>query len=263
MSRYGYSWVTNEGLLAFEDVLTHDQTWKAVQGQPLSEQDRSDAEVSLQMRADVLIKSMLLTALVGLKAVTLGGSETPAEADGPWDRVQRLLDLDLSREELSIDAARVEAAQYLRGVLLAGGKTGQTSLSFDAEVDFGVKQSLLAKEPQVAQAITLLGLGERMAEVKSTTERLSHAMGHVGGARAQAKSAQANIARKRCIAAFNNAHQTLALLLDAASGDAARAHLSALIAPFQALLARHSPAPSAPKGEVEPPKVEPPTEPTA
>jgi hypothetical protein len=102
--------------------------------------------------------------------------------------------------------------------------------------------------------LSLLGLGARMHEVSETTSRLSAAVGRVEGARAQSKGVQAKQARLHCAAVFNNVHESLSLLLAQATSDPARQHLSALLAPFQSLLARHAaPPPSPPKADPDAP----------
>lgn len=78
------------------------------------------------------------------------GSSTAVvtERDAEWDSAQRALNLCLATAAEHKDPAVREAAGRLRGALLKGAGTEQTTLSYDEEVDYGRQQLLrAAKDP--------------------------------------------------------------------------------------------------------------------
>lgn len=241
MTLHGYSSVSNDGLIAFEDELLQRAPWAEIQTPSDHHQVCADPSARLSLRADASIKLGLLLAIAALKRARYDIPTTAADIDPKWDREQRLADLDLDREALSEDPARVAAAQLIRDVVFQGHKTGQTSFSYQDEVDFGRHQVAAAQAPHVAQALSLLGMTDRVARIGALTDALSRALGRADQAKALSQYQQTRLSRQHCVAAFNSAHDALSLCATQATTDAARAHFAALLAPFQALLTRHAP----------------------
>jgi hypothetical protein len=239
MSSHGYASVTNEGFIAFSSELATQTPWKDIPDDDAAAVCAS-ADARCALRADAALKLGLCVAINALQVAVIGDQTTPAEVDPKWDREQRLADLDLSREELSEDPDRVAAAHLIREVMFKGHKTKQTRFTFQEQVDFGRHQASVAQDATVSKALQLLDMTERLARVRDLTEALAAALGRADQAPTLAKHDQRRLARQQCVAAFNAAHNTLNLWSTQATTDTARAHFAALLAPLQALLARHS-----------------------
>ena len=239
--QHGYSHTSDEGLLSFGATLQDRTPWKEIQGDALTDEQLADPNVIAGMRADQALKVMILSACNTLQAIFVGDFKTPAEASAESDRVQRLVHLDLAREELSNDPKRVEAAAYLRGVLLEGGTTGHTNLSYEQKADFLGKQEAMLGASKVEDAVLLLDMSERMAQVSATTSTFARSLGRSDKDADKSRSHRMRKAKRHGVAVLNNAHNTLSLWLSQAKGDAARKHFMALLAPFEELLARHVP----------------------
>lgn len=249
---HGYSGLADEDLMSFEEVITGDAPWKDVPGHILTDEERENPHVMMGMRVDQALKSMLLSVFVPLKVVFADEFKTPKQADMRYDTVQRLIDLDLQREELGGDPRRVAAARHLRKVLLEGGGTAHTMYEYADEVAFGGKQVALLQQPTVVEALTLLGMTERMNEAVEATRGLAVALGKGGKEADKSRYRRLVEGRRQAVAVLNHVHNTLVLWRGQAKGDAAKRHFDGLLKPFLELLDRAEPAAQKPAGEEAP-----------
>ncbi len=173
------------------------------------------------------------------------GSSTAVvtERDAEWDSAQRALNLCLATAAEHKDPAVREAAGRLRGALLKGAGTEQTTLSYDEEVDYGRQQLLrAAKDPLAADAKKIPGLRDHLARIDEATEALAKAIGRgPGQKRAAAPSKRLREAMSACVTAFNAIHDEIAWTVEHTPPGKVRDHLEALHAPFLALLDRYPP----------------------
>lgn len=245
MSLKGYSFVPDQGYIAFPKDL-EVSSWGSVVAVAIPETGIADAEVMLGSRVDGVLKGLVLFGVSALGAAVNRMPSAASVADNGFDRQERILDADLARALLDDDPARVAAAEVLRDALLLGDGTDQTQLAFQDEVNFGRSQVDLAKQPNISSALALLGLTDRIARISEATERLAIAIGRSDQDASLSAAKRLKLARVQCAAIFNVIHQTLDQLKTASATPTARDRFSALLAPFEALLARHprpSPAP--------------------
>jgi hypothetical protein len=143
-----------------------------------------------------------LTEALGLLRQAVGAEDRAVELDQAWDRLQRRLDGMLTADTYHDDPDRQAAAQRLRKLLTLGNGTGQTGLSFQAEVDFGNRQALLVGH-ECAADVALLGYGPLFAAIDAATRALAAKCSAATTARA--RGAQRAPARRpeRCVTAFN------------------------------------------------------------
>jgi hypothetical protein len=241
----GFSFVPVEGWLGFKADF-EASLWGKIVVNPHLFFTMSDAELALALRHDQAMKLKIVAALLQVEAASVAEPAAAVVADGGWDRVERLLDLDVKRERLSEDVKRRDAAELLHGELLAGGGTAQTKFTYDDEVDFGRMQKAKMQQPAVAEAVNLLGLQARMQEIDAATEQLAQVLGRIGEQRAQPPMKRLNNAVKRCVKVCNIVYKSLQLYQDAATTDVARRTFADLLAPFDQLLQRHQPKPTPP-----------------
>jgi len=255
MARYGYSGVPDTALVAFGQDLNQG-AWAEVASHPVPFSDPGFAISLMEAPLLVGLKARALADIDTLSGCLLVGANATDQADYNWDTSQRLLNLDLAREELSAEPNRRAAAQRLRTKLLKGGTTAQTNFSLDAEVDFGRLQAKSAQNEEVAADITLLGLGARMTEIGERTEALATIIGRdARQGRRSPRSMRVRQATSACVGTLNAVHDQLDWLLSRLPAEASREQLEALRAPFLELLARH------PKGPAEEPPSGPPSPP--
>lgn len=249
---HGYANVSDESVMTFEETITDKAPWKDVPGSVLTDEERENPHVMMGMRADQALKSMLLSVFLAIRRIYAGEFKTRKEADVVFDKTQRLIDLDLQREELSDDPKRVAAARYLRGALLDGGGTGHTMDEYEDEVDFGGRQMALLQQPKIIEALALLGMTGRLNEAVAATKALSLALGRDSEDADKPRSLRLRVARRDVVAALNHVHSTLVLWRGQAKGDAAKRHFDGLLKPFLELLGRAEPAAQKPAGEEAP-----------
>lgn len=254
--KYGYSNVTDTAFVDFAKDLDQGG-WASVVVPPglLSAPDFVTSLMGVPL--PVVLKARLLTDIDFLSRCLLVGASEADQADNDWDTTERLLNLDLAQKELSSDLSHRAAAQRLRTSLMKGGTTAQTRYSLDDEVDFGRYQIELSRKPDVAADIELLELEGRMAEVGERTEKLAAVIGRdARQGRRRPRSVLVRQATSACVGSFNAANDQLDWLLAHLPEDGDRKPIETLLAPLQALLARHPKAPveepPSPSGEPTP-----------
>lgn len=248
----GYSSVPERGFIAFEHDLEAG-AWKAVS---TSDYD-SDSMIAKAPIADApTVVSWKLQARWAIRAlVKATGADNLAKFDAEWDAAQRAITNVNAAAEDHKDPAVREAASRLRANLLAGGGLKQTQDEWDMEVDYGRNQVLLAEDPVIAADIAKVGLGDHLARVHEATEALAKAIGREPGKnRSPARGRRVRDARRACSAAFNAIHDDLAWAIEHTDDFAQKERLQALLAPFEALLARYpaaAPAAEEPAGDAK------------
>jgi hypothetical protein len=231
MSTYGFGRVETDGFLGMIAVL-REGAW----GNIALPSATAPRPVWNLLSQEVRAKVRLSEALDVLRQAVASEDQT-VELDQTWDRLQRRLDGLLTADTYHDDAERRAAALRLRKLLTLGNGTGQTGLSFEAEVDFGLRQTTLAAH-ECAADVALLGYGSVLAAIAGATQALREALGRAGGVGRTVRSQRVRDALAQCGAAFN---LTLAELEEGLSrlpeGDD-RSRYEALRAPLRALLER-------------------------
>jgi hypothetical protein len=192
-------------------------------------------------------------------AVAMAAAGDLATIESNWDAEQRVLEATLTIRYSRGDAAVKAAVMRLRGKLLLGDGTGQTSLPHQQEVDFGRGQLQKVSKSPLKEDAEFLGLGPELAAVGVATEALAAALGRdTPEGRVDAPGTQVRDAKTNCINVFNSVHASLDVCLNYTAPGAERDRLQALLAPLEGGLERARPG-STPKppGE-EPPPGEPP-----
>jgi hypothetical protein len=239
MAGYGYSYVSDKSFVAFLHDLS-EGAWKSVSIAKYDNAERTLSPAMLDAPQPVLWKLRIVWAIAALKDAL--GSGTLDKLDADWDACQRRLYHQLATHADDKSQEIREAAARLQGLLLQGGGTGQTSLDYDGEVDFGRHQILVTGEGQAAADVKKLKLGEALQDIAKATEALAKGLGRTsGGKRPAAPSARQREALAACTAAFNGVHDTIAWFIEHTPGGPELERLQALMAPFEALLERNPP----------------------
>lgn len=252
----GYGSIPDRAFVGFERELD-DGAWKPIVTKKHQEDGEKSAASLLDAPRPVVWKLRLRWG-IGTVLAALGATSL-AELDAAWDAAQRRLFHRIAVGVDDDDRAVRDAADRLAGQMLLGTGTGQTSLDYDGEVDFGRQQMALTQEGgSLAADAKKLKLGDALADVARTTEALAKGLGRATGAKRRAPSRQIRDAVAECAAAFNAVHDDIAWFIARTPAGADRDRLTALLAPLEALLARHAkPAPAAP-AEPAPPQEQPP-----
>lgn len=239
MSNYGYSYVSDKAFVAFLHDLS-EGAWKGVSIIKHDNPEKTVTAATLDASHPVVWKLRIVWAIAALKDAL--GTTTVDKLDAAWDAGQRRLFHQLATHADDKDAEVREAAGRLKAQLLDGDGTGQTILGYDEEVDFGRKQLELVKDGQGAADVKKLKLGDTMQDIKETTEALANGIGRkAGGKRTAAPSTRQREALAVCTAAFNGVHDDIAWFIEHTPNGPDRDKLSALQAPFEALLQRNPP----------------------
>lgn len=259
MTRHGYGYVSEKGYMAF----THDLgegAWAAISITAYDNPEHTLPANPFSVPPDIAWKLRAAWAIAVLRDALGASPEVLAGLDARWDASQRKLFHLLGAAESDQSKAIQDAAKRLKGALLSGNGTEQTTLSYDEEVDYGRNQvALMSSGPLVAD-VTLLGLAAMRDQISQDTEALGQGIGRgPGEKRVPSRSRRIRAAVASCAAAFNGIHGEIAWMIEHTPPGAVRTQLEAMLAPFQALLERY-PAPVMTETGVEPP-VEP-TEPT-
>lgn len=232
MTTYGFGRVETDGFLGMIAVL-REGTWGAIPTPALAGHDTPTWNTLPQ---EARAKLRLTEALETLRQAVASEDRT-VELDQNWDRLQRRLDGLLTADAHHDDPLRQAAAARLRKLLTLGNGTGQTGLSFQAEVDFGSRQATLAAETCAAD-VALLGYGPLLAAIDGATRALADALGRAAGGSRTVRSQRLRDAVAQCGAAFNLTFAELEEGIRRLPPGAARSRYEALRAPLQALLDR-------------------------
>lgn len=251
MTTFGYSFASDRGLIAFPQDLANS-AWRDVPALPVGDLDAlGDALLSAPFTSALLW--MVQTSIHHLAQAVERAPSAASVADDGFDHRQRAFDASLDLALLSDDPAEVAAAQRLKDALTLGGGTAQTALSYQDEVDFGRDQVRRAQQPPLSDDVAALNLTRRVADIHAATERLALTLGRIDQDPNLPPSRRLILTRAACTTTLNCVHTLLNNLRANAPSAATRDQISKLLAPFEALLARH-PAPQkanvkAPEGE--------------
>jgi hypothetical protein len=257
MAARGYGNVPDRAFIAFEREL-EDSAWKSISTKKYDEPAKESAAALLNADPPVVWKVRLRSGIGAVLAAL--GAPALNTLDNAWDAAQRRL---FHRIAAGIDDENRDvrdAADRLLAGLLSGTGTAQTQLDCNAEVDFGRHQiKLTTGGGHLAADAKKLKLADALADVQKTTEALAKALGRSSGEKRKPPSRQLRDAVAECAASFNAVHDDLAWFISRTPRGSERDHLEALLAPFEALLARTtaapvaSPAPEAPsEPQIEP-----------
>lgn len=238
MASFGYSNVTDRGFVAFGEELEQG-AWGEVPTGKLVDKARGNAAALIDAPHPVVWKLRLRWAIDGVVAAL--GAVSLVDLDGAWDACQRRLFHRIGAGVDDKDKAIRAAADRLRAGLLLGNGTGQTQLDYDQEVDFGLQQLALTKSggPLAADA-KKVGIADVLGDIDAATAALAAGIGRRGGAKRKAPSRALREAMVACVAAFNGVHDAIAWFVESTPPGKDRDGLSALLAPLDALLARHA-----------------------
>jgi hypothetical protein len=253
MTRYGYGYVPDKGFISIVNDLS-EGAWKDI---PIKKHDHPEQRLNPALLEScslpVLWKLRATWAIATLRDALGAGSAILDQLDGDWDSGQRKLNFAIGGAGEDDDPEKREAAERLRGALLLGNGIAQTKLSWEEEVDFGRQQVTLTKEGSLAADARLIGLQPHLKVVEKTTEALARGLGRsFEQKRVGTRAARLREALGGCAAAFNGIHSEITWFLDHTEDGAARARLSQLLVPLQALLERYPSKGSAHTGDPAP-----------
>ena len=249
MARYGYSFVSDKGFIAFAHDL-NEGAWKSISIEKYDVPDRMPSLSLVEAPRPVVWKLRAMWAIASLRDILGGASaEVLAQLDGDWDSAQRKLYHHLGSASEEKDAGKRAAVERLRGALLRGGGTGQTTLAYDDEVDFGRQQIALVRSEPLAADAKKVGLATIIKQIDEATEALAKGLGRGPGQKRSApRSTRLREALTECSTAFNWIHQDLVWTAEHTPPGPARTLLDELLAPFAALLSRLPASGAAAKG---------------
>lgn len=253
MAAYGYSYVAQEGFVAFRGEL-NGGAWGAIDIQPFRLDDAKPAGLSvLDAPRRVAWKLCLgwAIALLTDEAGTVTADEQ-ASADVAWDLSERRLSLQVAVHEASEDPAEVAAAGRIRSALLSGSGTAQTVLAWEKEVDYGRNQVTLATTAPLAADIKLLKLEPFIEDVSKKTEALAAAIGRGSNKSTDTRTNRVRAANAECRQAFNRVHDDIVWHREHTSDPAQIKLLTELEAPLLSMLERYPASPAKPTEEKPP-----------
>lgn len=160
--------------------------------------------------------------------------------DSRWDQAQRRLTTATRLKQTDPDAAVVAAANVIAATLLwEGGGLGQTTLSYEDEVDFGLVQIKRSQEATVAQALEDTELRPVMEEVREATLAFEQALRRAPGqGKALAPAAALRAATRACAHNFARSYIIVEALIEATPSGAEADALRTLLQPLDALADR-------------------------
>lgn len=243
MPGQGYGVVTDSGFIGFEAELNEPEgAWGQIVTKKWEKGAESSAASLLDAPRTVEWKLRLRFGLGALIAAL--GAQSLGELDAAWDSAQRRLFYRIASARDDKNPAVRAAGDRLAAGLLAGTGTFQTTYDLEGEVDFGRKQIALTnpdKGPLAADA-KKAGLEIVLADIHQATEDLAKAIGRPAGKKRKVPSKQLRDALGQCVSAFNAVHDNLLWYIEHTPAGPDRDKLSALLAPLDALLERHTPA---------------------
>ncbi len=237
MEQSSFKHVTETGYRALADEFNQG-AWATVDITPFV--DAQGAIVKPLCTALVTVKIEILATIASL-ASARSSVYSATDLNRIWDNFQRQLNLTLSTAATDPDAHKRAAALRLQKLLLRGGGTGQTSLKYQQEIDFGREQIKAAAKDEAAKDIALLAIDSLMASIGTATENLAEAIGH--GGTDQRPSEQVRGAKAECAAACIWAVHTLTRLGNRGTVAGDRELAVKLVDTLLTLAARY-PAPS-------------------
>lgn len=232
MSQVSYGHATEEGFLSLLDALKQGD-WGAIRIP-----DNPSPQDILALSVVAMCKMQLMSALLAMRRLLHPRPEDAAEVfDQEWDRVQRAYNADITALENHKDPQTRADGAFLRAASLKGQGTGQTSLRYEAEVQWGLAQVEKANDESLKPIIDRHNLQARIDEIEATTRALAESIGWDLTSHTRLRPAlQKRVALQRCARICVNIHnhlQAAADLLPSLSPEAQ--HIHALLAPLQKL----------------------------
>ena len=250
MATYGYGGLKDRVFISFEKEL-EEGAWKEIATKKFEAEAKESVGALLKAPLPVTWKLRMRFGIASVLSAL--GVPQISELDAVWDASQRRLFHRLGAAVDDKDPAVRAAADRLCSLLLLGTGTQQTQLEYEDEVDFGRKQVAAARHggPFAADA-KLARIDGEIADIDKATEALAAGLNRPTGGKRRAPSQQVREAVAECAQIFNGVHDDLSWFVDKAPPGAERDHLTALLAPLEALLERSKPVAAGPKEPVTP-----------
>jgi hypothetical protein len=238
--RLGFGGQKDAALLSFIETLNKD-VWGAVDVAPWVDEEGRFSRPLLETPSLVVLKVLLLQTIL-LLARACAASNDVEGVERTWDSKQKIFVAKLTLAEAEGPLAKQEAAERVRDAMTEGGGLAQTKFTFNAEVDHGRKQALLAAEPNLNTDLGILELHGMIEEIRVATENLAVVLGRESEAgRPVAPYRQVQDAHALCANAFNSVYAVLKGLLAISGTEENSTQLGALLRPLQDLLDRTPP----------------------
>ncbi len=241
MSQVSYGHTTEEGFLSLLDALKQGD-WGAI---PIP--DNPSPQDILALGVVAMCKLQLMSVLLAMRRLLHPRPEDAAEVfDQAWDRVQRAYNADITALENHKDPQTRTDGSTLRAASLKGQGTGQTTMRYEAEVQWGLAQVEKANEESLKAIIDRHNLQARIDEIEATTRALAQAIGWDLASHTRLRRAlQKRFALQRCAQVCVSVHNHLQNTLDLLPSLSPEAHnLRSLLAPLQKLQADRPASPA-------------------
>ena len=160
--------------------------------------------------------------------------------DDAWDLAQQRFTAATILKQTDPDQKVARAARIVGAALLwEGGGLGQTRLSYEAEVDFGLNQIDIAKDAEIKAALKAAGLVTIFEEVQAATLAFEEALNRAPGEKkALSPVAAQRAATRECSRRFTLAYAIIEALKAVTPGGPESDTLGALLQPLDALAER-------------------------
>ena len=190
------------------------------------------AVIDEQASATALIDAMIFDALDQLWAVLAPPAVLQGELDGAWDLTQRRFSLGIQLKLTDPSPTVSGAARVVEAALMPDG-IKQTQYTYEAEVNYGLKQIQSAKEPHIAQALHDASLTALFDDCAAATSAFADGLGRSPDKkRHEARSLRLRVVTRECVRVFTLAHDLLtrhiALTPTGTGQDALRRRLNVL-----------------------------------
>lgn len=254
MTSLSFAHVPEEGFQAFLHELSQGE-WALIDTTSYEGANHTAAKSLVDAPLQIGWKLQIAWAL-GQLAHARSGADSAAEADLNWDGTQKRFAALVTAATHDLQPEKRAAGARLQKALLLGSGTAQTKLKYQQEVDFARTQLQMAKEPQHAADIAMLGLGTLITDIAQTTDALALAIGH-GEGTSRRPSERRRVMLGACSTTFSTVAAGMTWVIEnGLPEDDKRAR--ALLETLQALAARY-PAPQTPTAQ--PPAPQTPTTP--
>jgi hypothetical protein len=185
-----------------------------------------------------LAGTLIYSGIDGVKQVLV--PKDRGGLDARWDLAQQRFTTATLLKQTDPDAKVAEAARIVGAALLwEDGALGQTKLSYEAEVDFGLKQIEIAERPEIKAALKAAGLVTVFEEVREATLAFEEALNRAPGEKkALSPVAAQRAATRECARRFTLAYGIIEELKAVTPSGPESDALGALLQPLDALADR-------------------------